>query len=195
MTAAYIAKALGGRKSGSGWMARCPAHRDINPSLSLRDTNGKILVYCFAGCSQRDVISALRELGLWPEIPQKHWTQTEKQDYSRRRSRAEESAKRALFWRGAIVRELERVQAATYARYLAHPDENTERAWSDASRRLYLAEQLRGAALAGEYRKLLGRDPAALRELISKAREDLAHAERCADLLVTALNGRVGNGR
>ena len=36
-TAETIAKALGGRKAGGGWTARCPAHDDRTPSLSIRD--------------------------------------------------------------------------------------------------------------------------------------------------------------
>ncbi|TFH47119.1 MAG: hypothetical protein E4H01_08830, partial [Lysobacterales bacterium] len=51
--AEIIAKTLGGRKAGCGWIARCPAHDDIKPSLSIRETeDGKILVYCHAGCDQ-----------------------------------------------------------------------------------------------------------------------------------------------
>ena len=46
--------------------ACCPAHDDRNPSLFVSDKNGKILVKCFAGCSQEAVIAALRDLGLWP---------------------------------------------------------------------------------------------------------------------------------
>ena len=65
MTAETIAKALGGRKAGSGWTARCPAHDDREPSLSIRDADGKVLVHCHAGCDQRDVIAALKERGLW----------------------------------------------------------------------------------------------------------------------------------
>ena len=45
--------------------ACCPAHNDRNPSLSVTDKNGKILVRCFAGCTQDEVIGALRDLGLW----------------------------------------------------------------------------------------------------------------------------------
>ena len=37
MTAEAIAKALGGRKAGGGWTARCPAHDDRTPSLSIQD--------------------------------------------------------------------------------------------------------------------------------------------------------------
>ena len=32
MTAESIARALGGRNAGLGWMARCPAHDDREPS-------------------------------------------------------------------------------------------------------------------------------------------------------------------
>jgi len=61
MTAEAIAKALGGRKAGTAWMARCPAHDDRAPSLSIADArDGKVLVRCHAGCDQRDVIAALR---------------------------------------------------------------------------------------------------------------------------------------
>lgn len=62
-----IAKALGGRKAGRGWSARCPAHDDNSPSLSLREGyGGKVLVRCHAGCSQEEVISSLKARGLWP---------------------------------------------------------------------------------------------------------------------------------
>ena len=67
MTADTLAKALGGRRAGGGWMARCPAHDDRDPSLSIRDgANGQVLVRCHAGCGQRQVIAALRTHGLWP---------------------------------------------------------------------------------------------------------------------------------
>ena len=65
MTAETIAWALGGRKVGQGWTACCPAHDDREPSLSIRDADGKVLVRCHAGCNQRDVIAALKERGLW----------------------------------------------------------------------------------------------------------------------------------
>jgi len=66
MPAETIAKALDGRKAGSGWSARCPAHDDRTPSLSLRDTgDGKVLVRCHAGCDQDEVIAHLKASGLW----------------------------------------------------------------------------------------------------------------------------------
>jgi phage/plasmid primase-like uncharacterized protein len=66
MTAECIAKALGGRRVGATWMARCPAHEDRKPSLSISaGRDGKVLVRCHAGCDQRDVIAILRQRSLW----------------------------------------------------------------------------------------------------------------------------------
>jgi len=45
--------------------ACCPAHDDRTPSFIASDSNGKILVKCFAGCTQEEVIGALRDLGIW----------------------------------------------------------------------------------------------------------------------------------
>jgi len=66
MSAEGLARALGGRKAGAAWMARCPVHDDREPSLSITDArDGKVLVRCHAGCDQRDVIAALRARGIW----------------------------------------------------------------------------------------------------------------------------------
>jgi hypothetical protein len=70
-----IAKALGGRRFGAYWMARCPCHSDRVPSMSITDAkNGKVLVHCHTGCDQTQVIAALHSLGLW---------ETESRDKSR----------------------------------------------------------------------------------------------------------------
>ncbi len=65
----HIGKALGGKaKPGGGWMCHCPAHDDTNPSLSVDlGENGSLVVKCWAGCSQPEVIGALRARGLWPD--------------------------------------------------------------------------------------------------------------------------------
>ena len=65
--AQFISKSLRGRKSGSGFVARCPAHDDRNASLSICDgRDGKVLVKCHTGCSQASVITALKDRNLWP---------------------------------------------------------------------------------------------------------------------------------
>lgn len=61
-----ITLGLGGKRSGSGWMALCPAHDDRNPSLSLSNGDNGPLWFCHAGCSQDAVSAALREKGLFP---------------------------------------------------------------------------------------------------------------------------------
>ncbi|MGO1851372.1 AAA family ATPase [Microbacterium sp.] len=44
----------------SSWLARCPAHDDRNPSLSVRETEaGVVLLHCFAGCATADVLKAV----------------------------------------------------------------------------------------------------------------------------------------
>jgi hypothetical protein len=51
------------RRTPRGWMARCPAHADRTPSLSVRDTGSRILLNCFAGCSYDEIC---RSLGIGP---------------------------------------------------------------------------------------------------------------------------------
>lgn len=60
----------GWKHTGGGqYMARCPAHQDKTPSLSITEKDGKVLLYCFGGCKTEDVISAagLRPSDLFSE--------------------------------------------------------------------------------------------------------------------------------
>jgi hypothetical protein len=64
------------RKSGHGWVARCPAHEDRSPSLSVREgDDGRVLVRCFAGCTAEKITASLglklADLFSGPEID---WT-------------------------------------------------------------------------------------------------------------------------
>lgn len=49
------------RRTGEAkWIARCPAHQDSTPSLSLREeSDGTVLIHCFAGCGTADVMNAV----------------------------------------------------------------------------------------------------------------------------------------
>jgi hypothetical protein len=50
----------GVRKAGRGWIAKCPAHPDRTPSLSVTvGSDGRLLIHCFAGCAVLDVLGAL----------------------------------------------------------------------------------------------------------------------------------------
>ncbi len=54
---------------GRGFVAKCPAHVDQVPSLSISEgRDGRALVHCFAGCDASDVVAALG-LGLRDLFP------------------------------------------------------------------------------------------------------------------------------
>jgi hypothetical protein len=66
ISAEDIARALRGRRTGRQWVCRCPAHDDKKASLAVCDGNDvPVIVCCHAGCDRRDVIDALKALGLW----------------------------------------------------------------------------------------------------------------------------------
>ncbi len=109
-SAAEIAETLGGRRCGSGWIARCPAHEDRRPSLSIRDSDDeRVLVHCHAGCPQEAVIEALRRRNLW-RAP-REWLPRE--EYLRRlraRREAERRAAELAEWRRRRVELLVRLR-------------------------------------------------------------------------------------
>jgi len=49
------------RRAGDGrWTARCPAHEDKSPSLSIRELpDGRVLVHCFGGCPVASIVGAV----------------------------------------------------------------------------------------------------------------------------------------
>jgi putative DNA primase/helicase len=54
-----LTAALDGCWHGSYGMAKCPAHADRNPSLSITAGQQRLLLHCFAGCSFREVVAAI----------------------------------------------------------------------------------------------------------------------------------------
>ena len=60
MTAQALANLLHARRTGQGkWQARCPAHKDRNPSLSISEgKDGRVLLNCHAGCLTAEVLAA-----------------------------------------------------------------------------------------------------------------------------------------
>jgi len=63
MTPDEVAQYLHARRAGRNkWMARCPAHGDRSPSLSIRaGRDGRTVIHCFAGCSPEAIVA---EVGL-----------------------------------------------------------------------------------------------------------------------------------
>jgi hypothetical protein len=45
----------------NGWIARCPAHQDRSPSLSISEgRDGRVLLKCFAGCTLEAICAVLK---------------------------------------------------------------------------------------------------------------------------------------
>lgn len=71
------------KKSGRGYMAKCPAHEDGSPSLSVSEGDGgRVLLHCFGGCRADDVIAAV---GLeWKDLFPGKLDSAARLDYRRR---------------------------------------------------------------------------------------------------------------
>lgn len=121
MSARDITAALGGFWHGSYGMAKCAAHDDRSPSLSIRDgSDDKVLVKCHAGCDQADVIDALRHRGLWPrrhDDPESSRARSPSRS-SKPRDDRNETSRIALVRR--LWREAEDPRAPPVSAYLRH---------------------------------------------------------------------------
>jgi len=103
----------GVRPRGSGkWTARCPAHTDKTPSLSIRlADDGKVLLHDFAGCRLEEILSTLglRPVDLFPDNdpdPQR-WQEQKRQRERERARQAHERRRDGL--RIDTLREAEKV--------------------------------------------------------------------------------------
>src|SRR5690349_15087423 len=55
-----LAKLRDVSRTPRGWLARCPSHPDDSPSLDVGvGDDGRVLLHCWAGCRNADVIAAL----------------------------------------------------------------------------------------------------------------------------------------
>lgn len=71
------------KRTGKGWAARCPAHEDKSPSLSIAEADGgKVLLHCFSGCNAGDVLGAI---GLeWKDLFPESLSPDARRDYQRK---------------------------------------------------------------------------------------------------------------
>jgi hypothetical protein len=122
---AAVIERFGGRRVGSGrWIARCPAHDDRSPSLSIATgRDGKVLVRCFAGC---ELSAVLQNAGLTidnlfpgpPPAPEKLAAITAERDRKLEVNRAQRAEERAAVkWLRLRWQELDR-ELPTLAREL-----------------------------------------------------------------------------
>lgn len=90
------------RRSGAGWLCRCPAHPDRTPSLSVREgRDGRVLMRCWAGCSTTAVLAAAR-LTFADICGGSRATPAERRRFAQERERSE-AAERAN-WLAALLR-------------------------------------------------------------------------------------------
>jgi len=56
----FVSRLEGVKRSGNGWEARCPSHKDRQASLSVDEgDDGRVLVKCHAGCQTADICYSL----------------------------------------------------------------------------------------------------------------------------------------
>jgi len=153
-----MTRALGGRWYGHYGIARCPAHPDKTPSLSLADgRDGRLLVRCHAGCANLDVLAFLRKHGMqsnfWPERPIRIFSQAPPDD--------EERCRKALrIWEMGVP-----IEGTLAEDYLAHraclapwPSTLIARAWCAEARSelpALAAAVVRGGSICAVHRTFL----------------------------------------
>ena len=54
-----LAKLESVHQNGQGWIARCPAHDDHEPSLKIDEGDDRVLLHCHAGCSPEAIVGAM----------------------------------------------------------------------------------------------------------------------------------------
>jgi hypothetical protein len=116
------------KRTGAGrWKARCPAHNDRSPSLSIREgDDGRVLVLCRAGCTLDSILAALklRRRDLFagpPPSPEQQAALRAAREARERAARAERKARlRAL----AGVEKLQAVVNALGAKLARLPDDD-----------------------------------------------------------------------
>ena len=181
-----IVYALKARRCGKGFVAHCPAHDDRSPSLSIRESEGRLLVHCFSGCSQEQVIGALRACGLWPERAARPWLP--KPEYGAMMHRRREAERLARLWRAGTLGELERHKAEGLARSQQPGD-----GWAwwcefiHTARRLHVLQSLQPLFLVERFTAELRVNRDETLRLVREARDDEQHARSLAAAMVAML--------
>jgi hypothetical protein len=117
MTAAELAERLHARRTGAGWVGRCPAHRDLTPSLSVREgRDGRVLLHCWAGC---DTAAVLAAAGIkWRDVCGDSRPRTAGALLAMRRAAAERRRAEECHWLRCLLRAV----GVVASRHPGHPD-------------------------------------------------------------------------
>ena len=162
LSAESIAVALHGRRMGARWFAKCPAHDEKTPSLSIREIDGKVLVHCFGGCPSTAVLRELRARGLWPR--HEPLTPAEKRAWGLARRRAEAEAVDCLAWYSALVADLEQDKLD------GAQDPDPWSRFAPAARELARLTGAGAPAILAELRRRQVGDPRATARLVARGR-------------------------
>ena len=104
--------------ANNGYICCCPSHKDRRPSLRVSNRDGKVLVKCFAGCTQTAVVDALKARGLWLSACDRHrYSASERREYSRNIDRARAAAEVVIDWRDSYLGDLRVASQLLLARY------------------------------------------------------------------------------
>lgn len=116
MDAETITRALGGTWRGNRGVALCPSHREHTPSLNISEREGTVLVHCFGGCAQADLIAELGQRGLWPqrEATAKPLSREGRRRLAREAATQRIDRQRAGHWRRGRMVGLERLKAEAF---------------------------------------------------------------------------------
>lgn len=132
------------RRSNGGFMARCPAHEDRSPSLSVCEgDNGRVVVHCFAGCTVDKVCAALglRLSDLFADDGRpERWVswrpQTPEERAAERRRRLEQSLRTERRLRLRAERALQRAALLVGIAYSDDPERVLDRLLDGAAKEL-----------------------------------------------------------
>jgi hypothetical protein len=145
MTANEFATLLDARHTGTRkWQARCPAHKDRSPSLSIAEGNdGRVLIRCWAGCDTEAVLKAagLRMGDLFAGPPP---TPEQVRKSSLERTQCDDEAQRRRAAHAVACDRLHKLEAvcdALGARFARQPDSDAlEELFNAALEKLRVAE-------------------------------------------------------
>ncbi len=114
------------------WIARCPAHDDRNPSLSITQVSDRALLKCWAGCEALEVVSAIG-LSLADLFDSRRTTQQDLESEHQHRAAAglERWRRRNLTAVCETLRHMDRLAENAAADLAIDPD--SEAAWSALS--------------------------------------------------------------
>jgi AAA domain len=100
---------LHAKRSGKGWIAKCPAHDDQKPSLSIDEgADGRALIRCHAGCLTDNVLAALglTRRDLFPAMSQRQSSNGAKSTFNWREcveAFTDKHLERLATWRGYSI--------------------------------------------------------------------------------------------